>query len=60
MPPDDKRPTFKGKTVQLIGTGPRKTSPKVWDSSKPPGGELPAPTEGPEKQQRNATEVLYD
>ncbi len=41
MPPDDKRPTFKGKTVQLIGTGPRKTSSKAWDSSKPPGGKLP-------------------
>ena len=42
MPPDDKQPKPKGRTVRLIsGTGPREASPVAWDPSKPPGGKLP-------------------
>ena len=57
MPPENKQPTVKGRTARLIrGTGPRKASPKAWDSSKPPGGKLPAKTERQENHKRNATE----
>lgn len=54
MPSDDGRTNRtrdrRRQGIVIKGTGPRVAPPKAWDSSKPPGGNLPSKAPKAEKK----------